>query len=84
MRVGDAVDAALRDCPDRPVRLAAVHALTAVFEQCAPDFMGPNAARQMTGESIALCRAALVAALAAFDAARVACPSGPQRLGGAR
>jgi len=86
VRVGDAVDEVIAEVPFGPVRFAAINALGAAFERCAPEYYGggPACARQMSGESIADVRAALVAALAAFDSARLRCPSGPLGVAGSK
>lgn len=78
MRVGDVADELLVGY-DNATAFAALAALGAVYERTASEFYGggPPCARHLSGEAIAGVRAALVAALDAFDAARVRCPSGP-------
>ena len=63
-----------------PVRLGAIQVLDAAFEQCAEEFYGsgPRSSRQMSEGAMSNVRAALVAALEAFDGARERCPSGPR------
>jgi hypothetical protein len=85
MKVGDAVDQVLALSEYGNARFGDIHVLTAAYERCAPEFLGPGepAARQMSGEAIADVRAALLLALEAFDAARAQCPSGPLGIAGA-
>ena len=82
MKVGDAVDRVIALSEHGPVRFGAIHVLTAAYERCAPEFLGPGepAARQMSGEAIADVRAALLLALEALDEARAMFPSGPSRV----
>ncbi len=84
MKVGDAIDDLLAAAPDIETRLAGIAILNAAFERCAGDFHGGGepCARQMSGEAVANVRASLATALAAFDSARLRCPSGPMGVAG--
>jgi hypothetical protein len=83
VRVGDPIDSLLTNTEDYRVRRAAIAALDVIYDMCAGEFHGAGepAGRQMSGESIDLCRAVLQAALDAIDEARQRCPSGPRAIG---